>query len=87
MHVPRGMAAQSASDFPEQFKPGCTYSFPKRKFGKGKDERSFRAVISMNGYTTIMLINILLSLTDHERKFLASTTSIPQGGNNKTSRE
>lgn len=38
------MAAQSSSSvFPEQFKPGPMYSFPKRKFGKGKDERSFRA--------------------------------------------
>ena len=79
MHVPRGMAAQSASDFPEQFKPGRTYSFPKRKFGKGKDERSFRADwcdkyewLHYNADKDAAFCYLCMK-TDHERKFLAST--------------
>ena len=31
----------ASCSFPEQFRPRLPYSFPKRKFGKGKDERSF----------------------------------------------
>ena len=56
------MAAESSSsDFPEQLKPGPTYLFQKRKFGKRKlsDPFDWIRVTSMNGYI-MMLKNMLL---------------------------
>ena len=36
------LASSSRNSRPEQFKPPRNYHFPKRKFGKGNDQRSFR---------------------------------------------
>ena len=36
------MASAPGSSFPEKFHPTSKFRFPKRKFGKGQDERSFR---------------------------------------------
>ena len=77
------MAAESSSsDFPEQFKPGPTYLFPKRKFGKGKDERSFRP--ECNKYEWLhydaekdAAFCYLCMRADHEKKFLFSTKRDP----------
>ena len=71
----------SSSEFPEQFRPGPTCSFPKRKFGK--DERSFRADWC-DKYEWLhydaekdAAFCYLCMRADHERKFLFSTKRDP----------
>ena len=73
----------AATALPEQFRPSKSFTFPKRKFGAGGEERSFRAEWCQENNWLHYDIEkdaafcYLCMKCEHEKKFLSSKKREP----------
>ena len=75
--------AMALSEFPEKFHPRRSFKFPKRKFGKKGEERSFRSEwcekypwLHYDAEHDAAFCHLCMR-TAHEGKFVASTKRDP----------